>query len=207
MSDPLIGYGEGGYGVLPNVSPGPDYYESLITSEYRPVSTKMMAFLRGLLQYVEDMTQCLATFTPAFDPDTAVGVQLDGIGARIGASRRVTFQPSGGVSPVLDDDTYRIYIKAAIARNQFTGKIDSLQSIWQQLFPGGRIVIQDGQNMTATIIVTGAFTSILQDLITNGYIVPRPQAVLYTYTFSTLPIFGFDQDTAFIAGFDHGHWA
>ena len=167
----------------------------------------MLAFLRVLLQYVDDVAQCIATFNTAFDVDFAEGVQLDTVGAIVGASRRVGFQPSNGVSPVLDDDTYRIFIKARIALNQWDGNIDSLQPIWSTLFQGGTIVIEDQQDMTAEIFLTGAFSSIIQDLIINGYIVPRPQAVLYTYTFSTLPIFGFDQDNAFIAGFDHGHWA
>lgn len=207
MSDSLIGYGEGGYGVVPGVGPGPEYYQSLITSEYRMNSPKMLKLLNALLLYVDDIAQCIGTFTPAFDLDSAEGVQLDTLGLLAGAARRVGFQPTGGVSPVLDDDTYRIYIRARIAQNQWDGTIDSLQPIWAQLFQGGHIIIQDSQNMTATIILTGAFTSILQDLIMNGYIVPRPEAVLYTYVFSTLPILGFDQDTAFIAGFDQGHWA
>jgi hypothetical protein len=207
MSDSLIGYGTGGYGVIPGGGPGPDYYLGLVTSQYQTNSPKLLAFLRILLQYVDDVAQCIAGFTRDFDVDWAVGVQLDTVGVIVGASRRVGFQPSGGVSPVLDDDTYRLYIKARIAQNQWDGTIDSLQPIWQTLFQGGTIVIVDSQDMTAEIILTGAFSSILQDLIENGYIVPRPQGVLYTYTFSELPIFGFDQDNAFIAGFDHGHFA
>jgi hypothetical protein len=207
MSNSLIGFGAGGYGVIPGGGPGPDYYLSLITSEYQTNSPKMLAFLRVLLQYVDDVSQCIATFNKAFDVDFAVGVQLDVVGSIVGAARRVGFQPSGGVSPVLDDDTYRIFIKARIALNQWDGNIDSLQPIWQTLFQGGTIIIVDGQDMTAEIILTGAFSSILQDLIENGYIVPQSQAVLYSFTFSTLPIFGFDQDNGFIAGFDHGHWA
>ena len=79
---------------------------------------------------------------------------------------------------------------------------------WQNLFPGGSIAIDDGQNMSATIILSGGFTSIIKDLITNGYIVPRAETVQYTYVFSTLPIFGFcSTNTAYIAGFGVGHWS
>jgi hypothetical protein len=207
MGNPEIGYGIGGYGSVPGAGPGPTYYANLLTSEYRMKSPKWVAWLQVCLEIVDDMQQCVAGFDAAFDLDTAVGVQLDVLGVIVGAARRVTFQPSGGVSPVLDDETYRTLLRATIARNHWDGLIDSLQGIWQNLFPGGRIVIQDEQNMTALIILTGAFSSILQDLIINGYIVPRPETVQYTYTFTTLPIFGFDQDNAFIAGFDHGHWA
>jgi hypothetical protein len=59
--------------------------------------------------------------------------------------------------------------------------------------------------MTATVIVSGSFTSIILDLITNGYIVPRPEGVLYNYVISTLPIFGADLNNAYVAGADLGH--
>jgi len=61
--------------------------------------------------------------------------------------------------------------------------------------------------MTCDIVLTGSFTSIIQDLIVNGYIVPRPEGVLYNYIFGDLPIFGTDESTAFIAGVDLGHLA
>jgi hypothetical protein len=96
---------------------------------------------------------------------------------------------------------------AKIAQNQWNGKIGSLYPLWVQLFPGGRIAILDNQNMTATIILSGAFSSILQDLITNGLIIPRPEGVMYTYIFPVLPALGFDSAPSFIAGFDSGHWA
>jgi hypothetical protein len=142
----------------------------------------------------------------ALNLDVAVGAQLDTRGLIVGASRTVGFQPSNGVSPVLDDNTYRIYIKSKIVDNQWDGTIGSLYSVWQQLFPGGVITIIDNQNMTADITMAGSFTSILQDLITNGYIIPRPEGVLYTYLFGVTPYFGFDSLPGFIAGFDTGHW-
>jgi len=138
---------------------------------------------------------------------SALGPQLDLLGSTVGAKRTVGFQPSNSVSPVLDDATYRIYIKAKIAQNQWDGTLPSLYPIWATLFPSGRIIIIDNQNMTATITLIGAFTSITKDLISNGYIVPRPEGVLYNYVFGTLPFFGFGSSPGFIAGFDTGHWA
>jgi hypothetical protein len=62
--------------------------------------------------------------------------------------------------------------------------------------------------MTATIVMTGTLSSIIQDLITNGLIVPRPQAVQYNYVFGGLPFFGFGTtNTEYIAGFDIGKWS
>ena len=183
-----------------------NYYLNLFTSEYQN-STNLLSWAAVLLRPFIDAAIAVGTLAAAFDVDRAGGVQLDTIGLILGASRTVGFQPSGGVSPVLDDSTYRIYLKAKIVQNQWDGQIGSLYAAWQGLFPGGTITIIDNQNMTATIILSGTFNSITQDLITNGYIVPRPEAVLYNYTFADLPILGFDQDNTFVAGFDVGHFA
>ena len=201
------GYGSGKYGVAdggPIYSLSLYYYLALVTSEYR-MATNFLANLTSSIQLFEDVMTCNGLMTEAFDLGSAAGVQLDVLGQIAGVSRTVNFQPSDSVSPVLDDTTYRILIQATIAANQWKGTQSELYPIWQTLFPGGRIVIQDEQNMSCVIILSGVFTSIVQDLITHGYIVPRPEAVNYSYTFSTLPVFGTDESNAFIAGVDVGH--
>jgi hypothetical protein len=112
---------------------------------------------------------------------------------------------TASVSAVLNDFNYRILIKAKIIQNQWNGQIGSLWTSWQQLFPGGVIYVIDNQNMTATIILSGSFSALIQDMILNGMIVPRPETVEYTHTFSTLPIFGADLNSPYIAGADLGH--
>jgi hypothetical protein len=200
------GYGTQGYGNEPLETLPIGYYLALLTSQYAN-SKKLNALLYVLLKKFDDVSQVLVNMDTALDLDIAVGVQLDMLGATVGAFRTVNFQPSNGVSPVLDDATFRIYIKAKIATNQWDGTIVSLYPIWKQLFPNGTIVIIDNQNMTADLTLTGTFTSIIQDLITHGYIVPRPEGVLYTYLFGVLPFFGFGDSPGFIGGFDTGHWA
>lgn len=201
------GYGSGRYGIADN---GPiyklpiGYYLSLFTSQYK-LSKKLLDFAAKAWQPIDDLTNCLAFVTSNYDLDNAIGKQLDVCGQLIGQSRTVAFQPSGGISPILDDFTYRLLLKARIAQNTWDGKTVSLYAIWQILFPGGRLVINDNQNMTATIIIAGGFSSIIIDLITNGYIVPRPEGVLYNYVTTTLPIFGADENNAYIAGADLGH--
>lgn len=204
------GYGSGRYGLADS---GPiyalpiSYYVNLLTSEYRPPNApNLNTWLGLLLSPLDDATTCLQQISPAFDLDTAVGSQLDADGAIMGVSRVLNFQPTSGLSAVLDDDTYRILLRATLAFNRWDGLKASLQPIWQSLFPQGTIVIHDNQNMTAEIILTGVFTPIIQQLITNGYIVPRSETVQYTYVFGDLPILGFDQDNAFIAGWDTGHF-
>jgi hypothetical protein len=108
---------------------------------------------------------------------------------------------------VLDDATYRILLKARVAQFQWDGRISTLQGIWKGLFPGGTIAIIDNQNMSFTVLLSGTFTSIIQDLIVNDYIVPRPEGVLINITFGETPFFGFDSNDQFVAGFDLGKFA
>jgi hypothetical protein len=205
IGNPLQKYGSGAYGAAPIENLPLGYYLGLLTSEYRN-SPKLNAFLALLLQKFQDASQCLVQMEAAFDIDNAIGVQLDAIGTIVGASRTLPFQPTGGLSPVLGDADYRTYLKSKAAQNQWNGTIDGLQNIWQTLFPGGQIIVADHQNMSATIFLTGTFSPILQQMILNGLVVPRPQAVQYNYVFN-LPAFGFDLNNAFIAGFDVGKWS
>ena len=204
------GYGSGKYGIAdtgPLYSMSIYYYLGLLTSEYR-LAPNLNSWLYDLLSPLNDTTNMLAGMTEAFDLGSAQGLQLDVAGQIAGVSRTVGFQPSGGVSPVLDDATYDLLIQATIAANQWDGTESTLYTIWKQLFPGGNINIIDNQDMTCTIVLTGAFTSIIQDLIVNGYIVPRPEGVEYNYVFGNLPIFGFsDTNTEYIAGWNTGLWA
>jgi hypothetical protein len=185
--------------------PNSAYYKSLITSEYQ-ASPNMLAWLGASIQPFQDTLACLAGFPAAFDIITAVGPQLDILGSILGQPRTVTFQPSGAVSPVLDDTTYRLLLQASIQKNHWDGTLDALIGIWRFVFPGGLLIVDDHQNMTVDLFVAAAFTSIIQDLVLHGYMLPRPQGVLYTYFIATLPIFGFDRDDAFVAGFDQGHF-
>ena len=182
------------------------YYTNLLPSQYR-LNPKFNKWLQLVLEMLDDISNCIASIPIAFDLDFAIGVQLDVLGQIVGVGRIVPFQPSAGVSPILDDTTYRLLIRATIANNSWNGKIGSMYPIWATLFPGGKITINDNQNMTADIIVSGSFTSIIADLIKNDFIVPRPQAVAYTYLFGDLPLFGFGPTTPYIAGFGVGHWS
>jgi hypothetical protein len=205
------GYGSGRYGLAdagPIFPLGIGYYLNLYTSQYK-LAGLMLGMTTTLLTPLADINTCAATFEEEFDLDSAVGAQLDILGTIIFGGlgmRTLPFQPSDGVSPVLDDTTYRLLLKARIARNQWNGTQPALTAIWQNLFPGGTIAIDDQQNMTAIVVLSGVFSSIIQDLIVNGFIVPRPETVQYTYTFAELPLLGFDQNNGFIAGLDQGHF-
>jgi len=192
-------------GQLPVQSIGTGYYADILTSQYR-TTDEFNQWLNAVLAIANNTSNCLQFITSNFDLDYAVGVQLDTLGIIIGVSRVVPFQPSGGVSPILDDTTYRLLLRATIANNQWNGVIGSMYPIWVTLFPGGKISVIDNQNMTATIVIYGSFTSIIQDMITHDMIIPRPQAVAYNYVFGDIPFFGFGPANAYIAGFGVGIW-
>jgi len=212
MPPTFIGYGAGGYGVgpyggggEPTFSEPVSYYLARFTSQYQQ-SQKLLAWAAAALQFLDDITNCLYSFFNAFDLATAVGAQLDVLGEIVGVSRTLPFQPTSG-SPILDDATYRILLQAQIGRNTWNGTIDGLQQLWLGLFPNGRLVVQDNQDMTFNVILTGSFTSIIEEIITHDLIVPRPEGVLINYIFSETPIFGADLSNSFIAGADLGHAA
>lgn len=184
------------------------YYLSLFTSQYK-MSANLNAWQTALMTPLDDLTNCLQTFNISYDIDNALGSQLDVLGKILGASRTVPFQPSGGVSPVLDDDDYRLLLYATQVKDTWDGTMASIYQAWQFIFPNGLLGIHDNQNMTASITTSGAFTSIEQDLITKGYIVPRPEGVQYNASGGgiTTGLFGFDRNDSTVAGFDIGLFA
>jgi hypothetical protein len=184
------------------------YYLNLFTSQYRP-SARLNAWQKALMTPIDDLTACLQTVNILYDLDNAFGAQLDVLGEIIGASRIVPFQPSNGISPVLDDDTYRLLLYATQAKNTWDGTIEGIYNSWQFLFPNGLLSILDNQNMTATITTSGSFSSIQLDLIHNGFIVPRPEGVQYNPggTGTSVGLFGFDRNDSQVSGFDIGKFA
>lgn len=183
-----------------------DYYLDLATSQYRG-SPNFNSWLSSNLQLFQDVVACANGFNAALDLGQASGAQLDLLGQIVGVSRTVGFQPSDSVSPVLDDTTYRILLQATVYRNHWNGQLASLRTIWNLLFPSGIMLVTDNQNMTVSFYIAAPFTSIIEDLINHDLIIPRPQGVLYSFSFSELPLLGFDEETSFISGWDVGHFA
>jgi len=236
IHNPLIV--EQAHDLVDQYRPVVDDYIKLFTSQYQN-STKLLAWARSFMDIVDDikdLAQNLSFYFSLFrviDKDAAayvvnaltvkegdytfaamdacVGDQLDILGVILGVPRQVTFDPTDGSSPILDDSTYRILLKNQVLKNHWDGRAESLQTTWKELFPGGTIIIQDNQNMTIDVTITGTFTQIIIDLIENDYIVPRPQGVWMNYYVGTispanLPFFGFDRRDTYVSGFDEGHW-
>lgn len=135
-------------------------YTGLITSEHAD-KPKFTAMVSAVAQCFVDQQNALGNFIPSFDLDEAMGAQLDTLGAWVGIGRRVRtpltgvyfsfdiagvgfdqgvwqgpFDPSTGIT-VLDDDTYRLLIRAKIGANHWDGTLASSAAILNLIFQGG----------------------------------------------------------------------
>lgn len=161
-----------------------DKYIESITSQHKK-QPKFIAWLTQNLDKVEDLYQTLKNSTNSFDIDTAAGTQLDIIGKLVGRSRNLTFQPTDGSEPVLDDDMYREYLKGRILQNQWDGTVEDLKSIFKTIFPDFELYLQDNQDMSMKATIIGATNPLRINLIENGYFIPKPFGVSITYEFAT----------------------
>lgn len=187
-----------------------DGYRRLLTSEYK-TRPRLTQWLLWLISEGLTYKNTVQEFLDAFNLDTAEGVQLDIIGKIVGVDRLLSFHPVSGDSPLMNDSTYRMVIKAKIIQNTWKGTLDELYEAWAVLFPEVRhFQIQDLQDMTYNVVIMGAFTPLERELIANGYIIPKPEGVrinLLTITdTSGLPLFAYDMDTYLLSGYT-SHWA
>lgn len=139
----------------------------------------------------------LAEMQEDFDIDTAVGVQLDAVGVRVGISRKLPVSITGvffsfdiaGVgfdegiwlgryeSPegitTLDDGTYRNVLKTKVLVNHWDGTIESLYYLLDQvaLIFDCPIKYKDNQNMTVNILLPSATTPpIVWNVLSRGLV-------------------------------------
>lgn len=210
-------------------------YTDRITSEHnqRPA---FMAVVEALAQPMVDLQNLLGSMPGKFDLDTAVDAQLDDVGRWVGISRNVPlpltdvyfsfdieglgfdqgswkgpFDPDTGLTR-LDDETYRLVLRAKIGANHWDGTLESSKAILDSIFGGGTFVfIQDNQDMSMTIGIAGKTPSaVFLALLANGIIPLKPEGVGINIVIVTSvdgdPIFGFDMSNDLVAGFDVGAW-
>ena len=71
------------------------------------------------------------------------------------------FDPDNGLT-VLDDDTYRLLLRAKIGANHWDGTLETSAAILNQIFQGGtHVLIEDNGDMSVDIGVAGAPPSAL----------------------------------------------
>jgi hypothetical protein len=160
-----------------------DTYLDNVTSQYRDKSN-FIAWLSTHLTIVDGIYNILKSLDDNFDLDYAIGAQLDTLGVIIGRSRTLNFNPSDGSSATMDDDTYRTVLKAKIAMNNWDGTVPSMYEIWDDLFSNDddmTLKLKDNQDMSFDALITGYVTQLQQELIMNGYVVPKPEGVRVNY--------------------------
>lgn len=182
-------------------------YTQLITSEHadKPKFVAMVAAVAGAFV---DSQNFLNGITAAFDLDTATGAQLDVIGLWVGIPRRInvpvsnvyfawdtagigwdqgvwfsTGDPSDSIS-VLDDDTYRLVLRAKIAANNWDGTTITAAPILNSIFNGRGTYVQlnDNGDMSFNVYIMGPEPSALKKaLIAGDYIPVKPAGVRVNY--------------------------
>ncbi|SFU71333.1 DUF2612 domain-containing protein [Alicyclobacillus macrosporangiidus] len=174
-------------------------YLSLITSQHSS-QPKFMAWLSAALQKVDDGMTMLSSMPSAFDLDTAVGAQLDVLGQIIGQPRNIGV-PLTNSSSILDDEHYRMVLRAKIARNQWDGSIPQIYDIWDNAFPGTQLQLIDDQDMTMQAVITNLTDNMSVELVTAGLIIPKPMGVTLSIVANTVisePVYS----AALVTGWD-----
>jgi hypothetical protein len=211
----------------------PDDYVNLVTGLHRD-KPKFTAMLRGLAAPFTALQDFIGALPQAFDLDTAIGAQLDALGLWVGRSRYVEaplpnvwfsfdtpnlgweqgswlgpFDPVQGLV-ALDDDTYRLLLRAKIAANDWDSTISQAASALQIILPNSLVFIQDTQDMQMLVGVAGNLPSaVMLSLLSGGYIPLKPegvQAIYYVTSVDGSPLFGFDVENQYVSGFDVGAW-
>lgn len=156
-------------------------YTGLITSEHYK-KPKFMEWVKAGINYLDSVCIVSGFIGTEFDIDKALGIQLDIIGDIVGVKRTLSFQPLD-YSAVLDDEMYRLMIKARIIANQWDGTIPGIQELWSNIFREYPLSIVDNQDMSMKVSVYGNPSDFVQEITSHGYVVPKPSGVRINYEF------------------------
>lgn len=164
-------------------------YTGLVTSEHAD-KPKFIATLSALAQCFVDLQNTVLAIPDGFDLDQAIGVQLDAVGLWVGVSRNVNtplsgvyfsldvdglgfdqgvwkgpFDPDSGVVS-LDDDTYRLLIRAKIGANHWDGTLGTSAAILNSIFGSDStqteqpVQLSDGSDVMMWDSSTSSLTSV-----------------------------------------------
>lgn len=161
-----------------------------------------MATLAAIVQPFADAIAVLESMPGLYDLDVAVGDQLDTDGLWIGRSRNLQvpiansyfsfditglgfgqgvwmgpFDPTTGLV-VLDDETYRLYLRATVAENNWDGTIPGAYAALDPLLDPIGIRIDDDHMAMNLSFTGGTPIAIIAALFTGQYIALRPAGVM-----------------------------
>lgn len=146
---------------------GVDYVAPLLVVDSSTIDT-------GTPTITETDKILLLAIQDAFNPDTAVGVQLDTIGKYVGVTRTA----QGLTGPVtLSDDDFRVLIRMAVVTNSAGSDLSTIQDLLFTFFPG-QMRVYDYQTMRMSYLISSALGSItLIELFVSEGLLPRPMGV------------------------------
>lgn len=210
-------------------------YTDLITSEHadRP---DFAATVEATTEASVDLSTILSALPEGFDIDTATGVQLDAVGLWVGITRKIEtpltgiyfawggtasegwgagvwkgeYDPSSGLTS-LPDDSYRKLLKTKIAANRWDGTIPGAYEALAGAFGDSTyILVQDNQDMSMTVGVSGAaLSSADKAILTGGYLPLKPAGIGVKY-YSIAPsggkLFAWGIENEALAGWGTGSW-
>lgn len=214
-------------------------YTGLITPEHNQQPDYIATVTLSVQPFV-DGQNVLLSLPGIFDLDVAVGSQLDTVGAWAGIARYVPvpltnvyftwgsstlgwnqgvwkgpFDPTDGLV-TLPDDVYRLVIRTKIDLNNWDGTVPGAAAALANLFndtvtPGTLIVIQNNQNMTMTIGISGQIPPpVYSSLLANDFFPIKPAGIGINFVETTVnnaPCFGFGVDNEYVGGWGTGAWA
>ena len=137
-------------------------------------------------------------------------MQLDTVGLWVGIGRVVNSEESGVIT--MDDETYRMVLRAKIQANHWNGTMEALPGIYASLstFLGATIFAVDNFDMSMDLFVSGTrLTPLMRAIIAMGMLDIKPEGVrVHNHIISseTGTLFGFDISNDFIDGFDKSVW-
>lgn len=209
---------------------------SRVATQYS-AATRFLAYIRALLTASAELEAVLQLIAQQADIDIAEGVNLDVLGEIVGLSRKVSvpldiyfafdyggagfdegfwkgpYDPTDGLVS-LDDTTYRTMIRAKIEANKWDGTNDGLGGIYESILTGSGTTafVVDNQDMSIDLYLFGKDPSkAIAALLRNGYFPIKPGGVrINKYlkpSVANQPLFGFDTQSSYVAGFDTGVFA
>lgn len=158
-----------------------DYTEKLKSRIYLQYknSPKLIKWLLILPEIAKsNIVEQLEKIRNILDIDNAEGEQLNICGRIAGLHKRPVIKlPPDCVEREVDDDIFRILIKAKIFKNNSIATIDDIKDAADYLL-GIDINVLDGQDMTMRLVWEDDSVSVaVQKLVDNYDLIPRPQGV------------------------------
>lgn len=210
-------------------------YTDLIAGAHRN-KEKFTEWIYTLTEPLSQAREKLIAMQSIFSVDSAVGVQLDAVGARVGVSRilptklvgvyfalddvdgvgldlglwKGRFDPDDGLIS-LDDPTYRAVIKSKILMNHWDGTNESLPDFINGVLgyfgvPGKVVDLQDLETMRVALNLSPGTTPQVVYELLSRRIIDVVAAGVTLDLTDNLPWFGFDFETQSVKGVDEGFW-